>query len=131
MNLPFPSEGQRYLESFKDKDGQWLAGSSTYRLHVPANVPAKRFWSVTVYDVATRSMTMNKENNAAVSSYDKIKYNSDGSADLYFGPKAPEGMENNWVDTSASKGWWVWFRFYSPTEPFFDKSWQLPDFEKV
>ena len=131
MNLPFPSEGQRYLESFKDKDGNWLDGSKNYKLHVPANPPAEQFWSVTVYDVVTRSMTMNKENRAAVSSYDKITKNVDGSADLYFGPKAPAGLETNWVDTSASKGWWVWFRFYGPKEPFFDKSWQLPDFEKV
>lgn len=131
MNLPFPSEGQRYLESFKDRDGQWLVGSSTYRLHVPPKVPAKRFWSVTVYDNLTRSMTVNKENRAAVTSYDKLKFNSDGSVDLHFGPKAPQGMENNWVDTSASKGWFVWFRFYAPTEPFFDKSWRLPDFDKV
>ena len=53
------------------------------------------------------------------------------SADLYLGPKAPAGLESNWLDTSASKGWWVWFRFYGPEEPFFDQSWQLPDFEEV
>jgi hypothetical protein len=29
------------------------------------------------------------------------------------------------------RGWWVWFRIYGPTEPFFDRSWQLPDFEKM
>ena len=59
------------------------------------------------------------------------RMNADGSADLYFGPKAPAGLESNWVDTSASKGWFVWFRFYGPREPFFDQSWQLPDFERV
>jgi hypothetical protein len=131
MNLPFPSRGQRYLESFKDKDGNWLDGSKNYELHVPANVPVEEFWSITVYDNLTRSMTMNKANKAAISSYDKITHNADGSADLYFGPKAPADLESNWVDTSASKGWFVWFRFYGPKEPFFDKSWQLPDFERV
>ncbi len=131
MNLPFPSKGQRYLESFKDKDGDWLDGSKNYKLHVPANVPAEEFWSVTVYDNLTRSMTMNKADKAAISSYGKITFNADGSADLYFGPKAPAGLESNWVDTSASKGWFVWFRFYGPKEPFFDKTWELPDFEKV
>ena len=84
-----------------------------------------------VYDNLTRSMTMNKANQAAISSYDKITVNADGSADLYFGPKAPTGLESNWVDTSASKGWFVWFRFYGPKEPFFNKSWALPDFELV
>ncbi len=36
-----------------------------------------------------------------------------------------------WVDTSASKGWFAWFRFYAPTEAFFSKNWQLPDFDPV
>ncbi len=129
MNLPFPSGGQRYIQSFKDQDGNWLDGAKNYRLHVPANVPAQQFWSVTVYDNLMRSMTMNHANKAAISSYDKIKLNDDGSTDLYFGPEAPAGLQTNWVDTSASKGWFVWFRFYAPTQPFFDKSWQLPDFE--
>jgi len=117
--------------SFKDKDGDWLHGSKNYKLHVPANVPAEQFWSITVYDNLTRSMTMNKANRAAVTSYDKFTLNADGSVDLYFGPKAPAGLESNWVDTSASEGWFVWFRFYGPKQPFFDNSWQLPDFEKV
>ena len=129
MNLPYPSNGQRYLESFKDKNGDWLDGSKHYKLHVPANVPSVRFWSVTVYDNKTRSMTMNQENKAAITSYDNLSYNDDGSVDLYFGPSAPNELENNWVNTSASQGWFVWFRFYGTKESFFDGSWQLEDFE--
>jgi hypothetical protein len=129
MNLPFPSKGSRYLQSFKDKDGNWLNGAKNYKLRVPANVPAEEFWSVTVYDNLTRSQTMNKANKAAISSYDKITVNADGSADLYFGPNAPKGLESNWIDTSASKGWFVWFRFFAPKQAAFDGSWQLPDVE--
>ncbi len=129
MNLPVPSKGQRYLETFKDKDGVWLDGAKSYHLRVPADVPAKQFWSITVYDNGTRSLTQNSTGKAAITSYEKIILNADGSADLYFGPKAPAGLERNWVDTSASKGWFVWFRFYEPTETFFSKVWQLPDFE--
>ena len=131
MNLPFPSDGQRYVQSFKDKDGDWLDGSGYYKLNVPANVPAKRFWSITVYDNKTRSMTMNKANKAALTSYDELQTNEDGSVDLFFGPKPLKGKESNWIDTSASEGWFVWFRFYGPTEGFFDQTWKLPDFEKL
>lgn len=131
MNYPYPSNGQRYVESFKDKDGDWLDGSKNYKLHVPDDVPSIRFWSVTVYDNKTRSMTMNKQNRAAVSSLDDMVLNKDGSVDLYFGPTPPDGLENNWVNTSASEGWFVWFRFYGTKKPFFDKTWQLPDFEKL
>ena len=60
-----------------------------------------------------------------------IKKNADGSIDVYFGPKAPVGRESNWVQTVPGKGWFAYFRFYGPTEPFFNKSWVLPDFEKV
>ena len=74
-----------------------------YKLRVPANVPAKEFCSTTVYDNLTRSMTMNKADDATISSYDKITLSADGSADLHFGPKAPAGLESNWVDTSTSK----------------------------
>ena len=60
-----------------------------------------------------------------------IVKNGDGSIDVYFGPKAPKGHESNWVQTKPGKGWFSYFRFYGPTEAFFDKSWALPDFEKI
>jgi hypothetical protein len=56
--------------------------------------------------------------------------NSDGSVDLYFGPQAPKGKESNWVQTKPDEAWFPYFRFYSPTQPFFDQSWVLPDIEK-
>ncbi len=49
----------------------------------------------------------------------------------YFGPEAPEGFENNWVKTNEGDGFFVFFRFYSPTEAYYDKSWQLPMVEKL
>ena len=60
-----------------------------------------------------------------------IEKNADGSVDVYFGPEAPAGKKANSVQTVPGKGWFAYFRFYGPTEPFFDKSWSLPDFEKV
>jgi hypothetical protein len=124
-------EGSQYLRAARDSKGEWLSGSHQYRLRVPADMPVKEFWSVTVYDYLTRSMVQTETDVAAKSSYDKLITNADGSVDLYFGPSAPAGKENNWVKTVPGRGWWVWFRFYGPTEPFFDKTWQLPDFEKT
>ncbi|WIY24814.1 DUF1254 domain-containing protein [Parasedimentitalea psychrophila] len=123
--------GSQYLRSARDAAGVWLDGTNTYKLNVPANPPAELFWSITLYDVETRSQVLAPSNNAALSSYDDLRYNEDGSVDLYFGPKAPDGYENNWVETLPGRGWWVWFRFYSPAEAFFDKSWQLTDFERL
>ncbi len=61
---------------------------------------------------------------------DLIK-NADGSVDVYFGPKAPAGYENNWVQTLPGKGWFMILRLYGPLEPWFDKSWRPGEIELV
>jgi hypothetical protein len=57
--------------------------------------------------------------------------NADGSVDLHFGPTAPTGQEKNWIPTVPERGWFAYFWFYAPTEPYFVRSWSLPDIEKV
>ena len=64
-------------------------------------------------------------------SYEDFKKNEDGSIDLYFGPKAPEGLENNWVKTLEGKQWFPMMRFYGPEQPYFDKTWQMNDIELI
>ena len=124
--------GQRYMGVYQDKDGGWLTGGNNYRLHVPANPPAKQFWSVTVYDEKNRQMLINETKRMDVSSRNPaIVKNADGSTDVYVGPTVPKGFESNWIQTKPGEGWFVLFRFYGPTEKLFDKSWVLPDFEKV
>jgi hypothetical protein len=66
-----------------------------------------------------------------VDSLGKVKTNADGSYDVYFGPKAPKGMENNWVQTIPGKGWNTIFRLYGPLQPFYDKTWKPSDPELV
>jgi hypothetical protein len=127
-----PGVGSVYLGTYKDKDGDWLDGATTYRLRVPPNAPVKQFWSLTVYDVDTRCLIQNKEQLADRSSRqpDLVK-NADGSVDLYVGPKAPKGFEKNWIPSVPGKAWFSYFRLYAPTEAHFDRTWILPDFEKV
>jgi hypothetical protein len=131
MATKIPGIGQAYLGAYKDNQGEWLDGGSSYTLHVPPNVPMKQFWSVTVYDVNTRCLIINEEQIADRSSRMDLIENSDGSVDLYFGPTAPVGMEQNWIPTVPGKAWFTYFRFYAPTEPYFDREWALPDIEKI
>ena len=119
--------GSQYVQAFKDKDGNRLDGGKSYRMHVTANMPAAAFWSLTLYDTATRSMIQNPSNDAARSSYDKLKINADGSVDLFFAPKAPAGQESNWIETVPGKGFYPMMRFYSPKAGLFDGTWKLPD----
>ena len=126
MIKPIVGAGSQYMSAAKDKNGEWLDGGKTYSLHVPANVPAKEFWAVTVYDVLTRSMIATDTMKAGVSSKDTLKTNADGSVDIQFGPQAPKD-DGNWVKTIPGRRWFAYFRWYGPTEAFFDKSWTLPD----
>ena len=123
--------GGNYVQAFKDKNGNRFDGGKSYRLHVPADAPAEAFWSLTLYDTATRSMIQNSINDSARSSLDKLKTNADGSLDLHFGPKSPAGMESNWIQTIPGKGYYPMMRFYSPKAGLFDGTWKLPDIEPV
>jgi hypothetical protein len=120
-----------YLGTFLDAQGQRLRGEHTYQLRVPANVPAKQFWAVTIYDHETAGL-IREAKRVGLDSYDQtMKRNADGSVDIYIGPKPPAGQEANWIPTVAGKGWFPFFRFYGPDKPLFEKTWKLPDFEKV
>jgi hypothetical protein len=132
MVLKMIGVGSQYASCSTDSDGNYLDGSKNYKLNIPANPPAKDFWSVVVYDPQTRSELQTSQpfpsrNNKR----DKLIYNDDGSVDLYYGPTAPEGKEANWTQTVPGKGWFVLFRAYGPLAPWFDKTWQPGEFELV
>ena len=123
--------GSFYLSTYYDKTGGQLSGENTYRLHVPANVPASEFWALTVYDLETAAF-FRDSTHLTVDSLDKaVRKSADGSVDIYVGPKAPTGMEANWIYTPPEKDWYPWFRFYGPEKAIFDKSWKLPDIERI
>jgi hypothetical protein len=125
-------KGSQYALINTDKDARYLDGGKTYRLNIPANVPAKDFWSVVLYDPQTRSELQTSQpfpskNNKR----DELTVNADGSVDLYFGPKAPAGKEKNWTQTVPNKGWFALLRLYGPLEPWFDQTWRPGEIEEV
>jgi hypothetical protein len=126
-----PGPSSAYLGAYKDKAGEWLDGGRSYRLRVPPNPPIKLFWSVTLYDVDTRALILNQQKIADRSSRMDLRKNADGSVDICCGPIAPAGFEKNWIPTVPGKNWFAYFRFYQPTEAYFDRSWPLQDFEQV
>lgn len=60
-----------------------------------------------------------------------IVTNADQSVDIYFGPTAPAGKENNWIQTVPGKSWFVILRLYGPLQPWFDKTWKPGEVEVV
>jgi hypothetical protein len=123
--------GSSYLLTIADKNGRLLDGAATYRLAVPANVPVTQYWSATAYDRSTHAPIRNARWPSRSSQTAGLEKNADGSANIYFGPKPPAGKESNWIPTSTDGGFEVLFRFYGPEKALFDKTWQLPDIERV
>jgi hypothetical protein len=123
--------GQFYLMTIKDKAGSAFDGSNDYRLTVPAHPPVKLYWSATVYDRATHALIQNQAHASRASTTPGLQKNGDGSVDVFFGPRPPEGKESNWVPTAAGGRFEVLFRFYGPQKALFDKSWVLPDVERA
>jgi hypothetical protein len=126
-----PGTGSSYLLTIADHDGELLDGGVTYRLTVPANVPVRQYWSATVYDRETHAPIRDARWPSRSSQTPGLQQNADGSVDVYFGPAAPAGRESNWIPTNAHGSFEVLFRFYGPEKPLFDKTWSLPDIEKV
>lgn len=132
MVLKIPGVGSQYAYTNLDADGNYFDGAKNYRVRIPANVPAKQFWSLVVYDPQTRSElqtdqplpSKNSKRNALVP-------NADGSVDIFIGPAAPAGKEQNWIQTVPGKGWYTILRLYGPLAPWFDKTWRPGEVELV
>lgn len=132
MAVTIPGKGSDYGIAYVDSKKQPFDGSKTYKLNVPANPPVNDFWSVTLYDSQTRSQLQTSQQFPALDSLSgEFKKNADGSVDIYFGPKAPKGMESNWLETVPGKSFFIGFRMYGPLEPWINKTWRPGEIELV
>jgi len=131
MVLKLIGKGSKYIFTSRDSDSNHLNGSHSYTLNVPANIPAKEFWELCVYDTKTRSIINAGRPMSAVNSYMNLPANADGSLNIYFGPTPPLEGEDSWIKTKPGEGFFMYFRFYGPLEPFYDKSWRMNDVVKT
>ncbi|MEU9338467.1 DUF1214 domain-containing protein [Streptomyces sp. NPDC048290] len=124
--------GSLYWLGVRDGTGTYLDGGRTYRLRVPLPVPQTMFWSVTVYDAATRSEVAAEQGQAALRSlFDDLEPSGADHVDLYMGPAEPAAAEGRWVQTVPGRGWFTYFRIYGPQGPAFDGEWRPGDFEPL
>jgi len=130
MAVNMVNVGAKYPVTFVDANGEFLRGASSYRLHLPKDIPAALFWSVTVYDPITGSGLDNGQSFPSINTMDKPATGADGSTDIYFGPTA-RGDGKNWLRTLPDNGFFVILRIYGPEQAFFDQTWKPGDIEKI
>ena len=132
MVVAMPGIGSQYAAACRDAEGNYLDGTKTYKLTLPPDPPAKDFWSIVLYDPQTRSLLQTDQQFPSLNSErGGIEANTDGSVDVYFGPKVPAGKEKNWIQTVPKKGFMLILRLYGPLEPWFDKTWRPGKIEMV
>jgi hypothetical protein len=132
MSVPKVGTGSAYAFTPHDSEGNYLDGGKTYKVTLPAPIPVNNFWSFMVYSGQHRSMLETDQKSAGLDSNSlTIKQNDDQSYTVWFGPAAPKGHEDNWIQTIPGKSYNVLLRLYGPLEPWFDKTWKPGDFELV
>jgi hypothetical protein len=136
MCMRLANIGSQYLVANLDSNGDPLDGARTYRMVLPAGIPAAAFWSVTVYDNQTRSMLRTTQRFPRAGSQEyptpAATPGPDGSTTITFGPQQPDGVaDGNWIQTDPDKGWFPMLRLYSPLPSFFDKTWRVGEVELV
>jgi hypothetical protein len=129
-----PPEEAIYYSYYTDKDGNPLNGKNTYRIRYEKGQlpPAQAFWSYTAYG-DDRYLIENPLRRYAIGDRNPLKYNADGSLDLYLSHASPDkAKECNWLPT-GDKAFNLTLRIYTPTEAFLkDRSlWKDPKPEKI
>lgn len=126
-NLP---EDAIYPTSFVDAKGKPLTGANKYVLHFDKMPPADAFWSITMYD-KDGFQVPNPIDRYAVSSHDDLKFNADGSLDIYVQANSPgKDKEANWLPAPKT-AFQPTMRLYSPRATALDGSWAPPPFKIV
>lgn len=118
---------QFYLFLIHDHDGNNLSGNKAYQLVIPPDIPASKYWSVTVYNRNTHTYIKNVPYASRSSLNQDLKINEDGTITLYFAPSSPLGQQSNWMPTRQNEDFELIFRFYGVENKLLEKKWTLPD----
>ena len=107
--------------------------SGIYFLQITLKSPVKAFWSVTMYN--NKSYFVNNPiNRYSIGGLTKgLKYNSDGSLDIYIQPQSPgQAKENNWLPSpGGSSPFKMFLRMYWPDEQVLDGIWPYPQVQRT
>jgi DNA sulfur modification protein DndE len=115
-----------------DEAGEKLHGANRYIIHFEKGQlpPVNAFWSITLYG-PDDLLVANSINRYAVGDRDQLKYNKDGSLDIYIQQENPgKKKEANWLP-AGKEGFSLTMRLYWPKDSFMNGSWKVPGVRKI
>jgi hypothetical protein len=115
-----------------DENGQKLHGANRYVIHFEKGQlpPVNAFWSITLYG-PDELLVANPINRYALGDRDKLKFNKDGSLDIYIQQENPgPKKEANWLP-AGKDGFSLTMRLYWPKETFMNGTWKVPGVKKI
>lgn len=124
-NIP---EDAVYPNCTQDINGDPLDAATKYRIHFDADQfpPVNAFWSLTAYN-ADEFLVKNELNRFALGDRDDLKYNEDGSLDLYIQSDTPEAeYVQNWLPIPPEGQFYLTMRLYWPKEEVLNGDWDIP-----
>lgn len=109
-----------YFSTYESGDGKFLDGSKKYKLHFDKDeLPPtlnNGFWSLTMYGLNFQLVKNNIDRFSIGDRTPGLKYNEDGSLDVYIQNTPPEGRESNWLPTPPEGMFRINYRIYLPED---------------
>jgi len=124
--------GSKYPFAVRDKDGNFLEGSHTYKMRLPANPPAGLFWAVTAYNITDGTMPETDQLLPSTNGYYDIPKQDDGAIEIWFGPEKPKDVvDAAFIKTIPGRNFLATVRLYGTGDAFYDQTWKPDDLVKV
>lgn len=121
-----------YPKTDIDSEGNLLNGENKYVLHIEKDglppVEDKGFWSITIYD-EDNFLIDNEIDRYCINDRSNLKFNEDGSLDIYIQTEKPEENLSNWLPSCKSNFHLV-LRVYLPEESVKNNTWKAPVINK-
>jgi hypothetical protein len=122
-----------YPTAVVDADGQPFSSDKAYVLHFDKDQipPVRAFWSLTMYN-EEQFFAANSQNRYAIGDRDPLKYNPDGSLDIYIQRQSPGAdKESNWLPAPANGAFTMNLRLYWPKREVLLGKWVPPAVKRV
>lgn len=122
-----------YPSTSVDSEGNPIDGENKYEIHFDKNQipPVNGFWSLTAYN-GKDFLIPNPINRFSLGDRNNLKYNKDGSLDIYIQNTDPGGEKaSNWLPSTQEGLTTLTLRLYWPKKSAFGGTWIIPPVRKV